>query len=140
VEPRPLQSGDADAPAAPVTIIKKPLFRPELFSGQPRPFRHRLKLCPGNCWMAYPGADAAVRAGDDIFSAYPFGEIHLAVGDRLRVFNKVAVVAGNAGDQNFSLGEFSFLPDAPLVFMAGIRRLDGIGAGVNLQDDIDNVA
>ena len=58
------------------TTATKALSPPELFSRQPRPFRHRLKLCPCNFWMAYPGADAAVRAGDDIFPTDPFGKIY----------------------------------------------------------------
>jgi hypothetical protein len=48
--------------------------------------------------MAHSRADTAVRARDDVFLSHHLGEIYKTIGDRLRMFDKIAVMPGNAGD------------------------------------------
>jgi hypothetical protein len=45
----------------------------------------------------------------------------------------------NPRDEPFPFRELDLLPHAPFMFMAGIRRFDRIGLGLDLQDEVDDI-
>src|SRR5262245_66371677 len=89
--------------------------------------------------MVHSRANAAVRAGNDILFSHQLGEIHKAIRNRLRMFNEVAIVSGNSGNQYLAVRKFGLLPNPPLMLMARIGRLDGGSAGADRQNEIDDI-
>ncbi len=89
--------------------------------------------------MADPRADAAIGTGDDIFLADDLGVTHQAIGDRPWMFDEIAVVADDAGHEHLAIRQLHLFPDAPLMIVAGIGRLDGIGARFNFENQIGDV-
>src|ERR1700728_1117731 len=63
----------------------------------------------------------------------------LTLGNKLGMFDQDGRMRDNAGDQNLAVRQLDVLPDLPFVLMARIGRLEGIGAGADLQNDIDDV-
>jgi len=61
-------------------------------------------------------AQAAVGAGDDVFSADDFSERDDAIGYEFRVLDEVGRVADGAGDKDFSGGRFDVPPDFEFKF------------------------
>jgi hypothetical protein len=90
--------------------------------------------------MVHSRADAAVRAGNDIFFSHQPGKIHEAIRNRLRMFYEVAIVSRNSGNQYLAVRKFDLLPDAPLMLVARIGRLDGISARADRQNEIDDIS
>ena len=68
------------------------------------------------------------------------GEAHDAVGDELGVLDDVGGVADDAGQDQLAVGQLGVLPDAPFVLVADVAGLEGVGAGVDLEHDVDDVA
>jgi len=48
-------------------------------------------------------------------------------------------VGDDAGDEDLALGQLDVLPHAPLVRVAGRRRLHGIGLGLDHQQEVHDV-
>ena len=71
--------------------------------------------------------EAAIRACDDVLSTYYTGEPHDPVRNYLRMLHRDHVVSNHAGNKYFSGRQFDALPDAPLVLVAWIRGLEGMG-------------
>src|SRR3989338_135823 len=99
---------------------KTSLPPPELLGGEARAFSHRLELGPSDLGMADPRAQAAVRTRHDIFATHQLGVLYQALCDRLRVFNEVAIVAGNSRNEHLPLRQLDLFPHPPLMLMAGI--------------------
>ena len=83
--------------------------------------------------------EAAVRAGDDVLAPDQCSEPHDPVGDQARVLDRGDVVSDDAGDQDLPVPELRRLPDAPLVLVARVGRLDRVRAGLHLQDQVDQL-
>jgi len=83
---------------------------------------------------------AAVGAGDDVFLADDFSERDEAVGDQFRVLDEIGGVADDAGDQDFSGGQFHVAPDFVFMFVADVAGFDQVGLGVDSEHDVDDFA
>ncbi len=64
---------------------------------------------------------------------------HDALGHQLRMLDQHGRMADHARDQHLVLRQLGIPPDLPLVLVARVRRLERIGAGVDLQDDVEQV-
>ena len=71
-------------------------------------------------------AQAAVGAGDNVFLADEFGKRDEAIGYQFRVLDEVGGVADEAGDENFSGGEFHVAPDFEFMF----AYASGVGSSI----------
>src|SRR4051794_22199039 len=76
------------------------LLAPELLRRDAGAFCHRAELGPGDLAMRHPGADAAVRAGDDVLAADEVCVAHETLGDELRVLDHIRDVADHARDED----------------------------------------
>ena len=117
---------------------------PQLFGCQPRALCQRGEFEPGHAWMGIVepqgrGGKTAVGSRDDVIAPDDLGKPHDPFGDQFRVFHQVGGVADHAGDEDLSGGELDPLEDMVFVFMARVRRLERISAGVDLQHDINDV-
>jgi hypothetical protein len=83
--------------------------------------------------------EAAVGAGDHVLAPQQVGKPRDAFGDQLRMLDDVGGVADDPGNEHFAVRQLGVLPHLPLVLVARIRRLDHVGAGAHLEDEIDNV-
>ena len=84
-------------------------------------------------------AKSAIGAGDDIFPADNLGVANDPVGNDLRMLHDIRCVADHAGDQKLAGRQRDFFPHPPLVFVPGVAGLDGIGASIDAQHEIDDV-
>src|SRR5262245_17151083 len=70
-------------------------LRPKFARGEARAFGEARELCPYDagvdCGLAHPGAVAAIAPGDDVLAADQPGIAADALGDQLRVLNKVGL-------------------------------------------------
>src|SRR3990172_12378555 len=105
---------------------KTSLPPPELLGGEARAFSHRLELGPSDLGMADSRAQAAVRTRHDIFATHQLGVLYQALCDRLRVFNEVAIVAGNSRNEHLPLQQLDLFPHPPLMLMAGVLNLNKV--------------
>src|SRR4051794_16581864 len=55
------------------------------------------------------------------------------------MLNHVGRVADDTGNEYLAVRQLDALPDLPFMLVTGIRRLDHIGAGPHLEDEIDDV-
>ena len=81
--------------------------------------------------MADARSDSAVGARNDIFAADDFRKSHEAIGDCLGMLDEVAVMSHDPWDKDFPVGSLNFSHTPPLMFVARIRCLNGIGSGAN---------
>ena len=86
-----------------------------------------------------PAAEAAIRAGNDIFAADDCGVAQDALGDKLRVLDKVGGMANNARHQHLARRQLRLLPPAPLMLVPYVAGLKRVGLRLHLEDQIDNV-
>jgi len=112
---------------------------PELLGRHSCAFSHRLEFRPTYLGMTDSRSDAAVGPGHDILTAHDLGVAHQAISDGLRMFDEVAVMSHDSRNQYLSVRQLDVFPDAPFMFMAGIRRFDGIGASADFENDIHDV-
>ena len=68
------------------------------------------------------------------------GEPHDAFGDEFGMLDDVCAVADDAGGQDLAFRQLDVLPDAPFVFVAGIGGFDEVGAGADLENEIDDLS
>ena len=85
------------------------------------------------------GGKAAVGSGDDVFASDQFRKPQDPFGDQFRVLHQVGGVADHARYEDLPLGELDLLEDMIFVLVPRIRRFERIGAGVDLQNDVDDV-
>src|SRR4029079_11915156 len=82
---------------------------PKLPRGDAGTFHHGGELCPDhiriNSRLPDPGAVAAVATGDDVLAADQIGISGDALGNQLRMFDKIRLRLDDAWDQHLSLGE-----------------------------------
>ena len=86
-----------------------------------------------------PAAEAAIRAGNDVFAADDRRVPQNAVGDELRVFDKVGSVADDARHQHLARRQLRLLPHAPLMLVPHVAGLEGIGLRLHLEYQVDDV-
>ena len=55
------------------------------------------------------------------------------------MFNEIPGMADNTRDQNLAVGQLHVLPNIPLVVVAGVGSLDGVGLRANLQYQVDDI-
>src|SRR5205823_8741999 len=97
------------------------------------------QLGPGDLRMD-AAAQAAVGAGDDVFSADEFSERDDAIGYQFRVLDEVGGVADNTRNQDLPGGEFHIAPDFEFMFVADVAGFDQVRLGVDTEHDVDDVA
>ena len=68
-----------------------------------------------------------------------FAKLTIRVGDQPRMLDRRGVVRDDARDQDLARRQLHLLPHAPFVLVAHIGGLDRIGAGLHLQDQVDDV-
>src|SRR5262249_1678800 len=117
---------------------------PELGTRQSCPLSHGLELGPDDGGVDFRlcgglRGEAAVASGDDVLPSYEGSIFHQAISHRLRMFLKVGGMRDDSGNQHLPLGQLDALPDAPLMVMARIGRLEGVGASVDLQEQVNHV-
>ena len=84
-------------------------------------------------------AEAAIGADDDVLAAADRGVAQDAVGDQLRVLDKVGGVADDTRHQHLARRQFCILPHPPFVLVPHIGGLEGIGLRLHLEDQVDDV-
>ena len=84
--------------------------------------------------------EAAIGAGDHILAPHQFGETHDAFGDQFGMFDNIAGVRNDAGDENFVFWHLYVLEQMIFVLVARIGRLETIRAGIDLQHVVDDFA
>ena len=112
--------------------------RPKLLCGQPGSFRHRSHLGPGDI-RVYPPAVPTVGAGDHVFPTHDSGVSQDAIRHQLRRFNSGSFVGDDAGNEYLAIRELVFFPKFPIQLVACVRRFQGVRAGVDLQDQVDDM-
>ena len=85
------------------------------------------------------GGESAIGAGDDVLAADDPGVAHDPLGDELRVLDQVRGVADDSRNEDRAVERPDVLEDVVLVIVPRIRRFEGIRAGVDLQEDVDDV-
>ena len=103
-----------------------------------RPFDKRAQLGPGKIGVD-AAAEAAIRAGNNVLTADDRRVPQDAVGDELRVLDKVGSVAHDPRHQHLARRQLRLLPHAPLMLVPNIAGLEGIGLRLHLEDQIDDV-
>src|SRR5262249_41983349 len=103
------------------------------------PLGERLQLGPRDLWV-YAPAEPAVGPRDDVLAADQARKALDAVGDELGVLDHVGRVTGDARDQDLPGRQLDVLPHAPLVLVANVAGLEGIGLAVHGQHDVHDVA
>ena len=117
---------------------------PQLARRQSGALRQGGELEPGHTGMGVVepqggGGKAAVGSGDDVLTADEFGEAHDPFGDQFRVLHQIGRMADHARYEDFPGGQLDVLEDMVFVLVARVRRFEGIGAGVDLQHDVDDI-
>ena len=99
-----------------------------------RPARGRPSLAQAICgWMRPPRPQSV--AATTFSRPTTLGEAHDAVGDQLGMLDHVGGVTDHARDEHLALRQLDVLPDAPLVLVAHVGRLEGVRAGVDLEHE-----
>jgi len=80
-----------------------------------------------------PTTEAAIGTSDDVFAAGDCGIAQDAVGNQLRVLDKVGGVTDAAGHQHLARRQLDVLPDAPLMFVPHVGGFEGIGLRFHLE-------
>jgi hypothetical protein len=86
-----------------------------------------------------PAAKSAIRASNDVFATYDRGIAKDAVGDELRVFDKVGGVAHDTRHQHLARWQLRLLPHTPLMLVPHVAGLEGIGLRPDIEDQVDDV-
>src|SRR5262249_39743138 len=102
--------------------------------GELRPRNIRMHLIAGA-----RGAEAAVGPGDDALAPDHVGETFDALRHQLRMLDQMHAVRDHAWDQELVVGQCDLAPERPFVFVAWVRRLDDTSAGVDLQQQVDEM-
>jgi hypothetical protein len=85
-----------------------------------------------------PAAEAAIRGGNDVFAADDRRVAQDAVGDELRMLDKVGGMADDTWHQHVARRQLRLLPHAPLMLVPHVARLEGIGLRLHLEDQVDD--
>jgi len=86
-----------------------------------------------------PAAEAAIRAGNNVLAAGNRGVSQNAVGNELRVFDKVGSMADDTRHQHLAGRQIRLLPHSPLMLVSHVASLEGVGLRLHLEDQIDDV-
>ena len=79
---------------------------------------------------------AAIRAGNDVLAADDRGVAQNAVGNELRVFDKVGGMADDTWHKHLARGQLRLLPHPPLMLVPHIGGLEGIGLCLYPEDQM----
>jgi hypothetical protein len=82
------------------------------------------------------GGKSAIGAGDDVLSADDPGVAHDPLGNQFRVLHQIRGVADDSGNEDRAGGRADLLEDVVRVLVPRIGRLEGVRAGVDLEDDV----
>jgi len=83
--------------------------------------------------------ETAIGARHHVLASQHIGEAQDAFGYELGMLDHIGDVADHAGDQHLALRQLRASPHLPFMLVARVRGFDHIGAGANLQDEIDDV-
>ena len=84
--------------------------------------------------MAHARPQPAVGSRDDVLAPDDARVLDQALGHQLRVLDEVAGVAHDARNEDLALWQLHVFPHAPLVVVARIGGLDGVGLGPDRQE------
>ena len=112
---------------------------PELARGQGGALGQRFELGPRDLRMD-AAAEAAVGGGDDPLPADRAREARDALRHQLRMLDDVGGVAHDARQDDLVLGQHDVVPHLPLVLVADIGGLERVGAALDGQHHVDDVA
>ena len=84
-------------------------------------------------------AQAAVGAGDDVFTADDFGKRDDAIGHQFWVLDEIGGVADNTRNQDLPGGEFHVAPDFEFMFVTDVAGFDQVRLSVDMEHDVDDV-
>ncbi len=82
---------------------------------------------------------AAIGGCNYVVGADDVGESYDPLGHKVRVLDHVGGMADDAGNDHFAVRQFHVVPHGPLVFVAGIRRFEGVATSVDRQHYLDDV-
>jgi len=111
---------------------------PERSRGQLRALRQHLQLCPGDIRM-HAAAQAAICAGDDVFSAHQTRKTRDSFGDQVRMLHHIGRVADDARNKNLAVGQLDVLPNTPLVLVPRVRGFDRVCPGMHGKQEVHDV-
>src|ERR1700704_141166 len=121
-----------------------PNSSPQLLARELRPRHQRFEFGPHdrgvNPAIERPLRKAAIGARNYVFTADGLGKTYDTLCNKLRMFHHIGGMADDAWNERLAGGQFHILPDLPFVLVSRIGALDHIGADVDAQDEIDNVA
>src|SRR3954468_2894279 len=89
--------------------------------------------------MARP-AEPAISRGDDPLAPDKIGETLDAVGNEFGMLDDICSVTDHTRQDQLVVREFDVAPYPPFVLMPDIAGLERIGAGINGQHNLDNLA
>src|SRR5215469_2998452 len=99
-------------------------MRPEDLARTTGTFDHGFKFRPADRVVSDFRAEAAICAGDNIFTANNLGVADEPLGDEIGMLDKIGAMPHNAGYQGGALWQLHRLEDPPFMLMARIRALD----------------
>src|SRR2546425_8762461 len=117
---------------------------PELPGGESGALGHGGELQPRHARMGVVeprrgGGKSTIGAGDHVLAPDDSRVPDDPLGDQRGVLDQVGRVADDAGNEDFAVGRPELLEDVVLVLVPRVGRLEGIGARVDLVDDVDDV-
>src|SRR5215469_12582794 len=112
---------------------------PELPGGAPGALDEGLELRPRDLRMDAAAETAIGRRNDPLPPDQP-RKAHDPIGDELGVFDDIRRMADDARHDQFAVGQFDVPPHLPFMRMAHIAGLERVGAGLDRQHYIDDVA
>src|SRR5262245_23724045 len=83
--------------------------------------------------------EAAIGAGDDVFSSDDLGIANKSLGNEFRVLDDVAGVRDDARDQTLAGRQPNRLPYMVLVFVSRVRTFEGVESSLDLQHVANDV-
>jgi hypothetical protein len=86
------------------------------------------------------GREPAIGARYDVFAADDFSEAHQPFGDQFRMFDDIAGMEDHARHDRLAVRQLVFLEYVIIVLVAGVRSLEGIDAGIDAIDVVDDLA
>src|SRR5215813_1599220 len=115
------------------------LAAPESLRCQAGAFHQSLKLQLGDGRVQPTRAEAAVRPGDHIFAPDDRRVVADTLRDKLRVLDRIGVVADDARDEDLALWQLDVLPETPFVRVTRVRCLYRVGLDLHVQHQVDDI-
>src|SRR5262245_58666369 len=115
-----------------------------LLAREPGPLCQSLEFFPDDLGMDLGPVtglrgEAAIGAGDDVFSSDDLGIANKSLGNEFRMLDDVAGVRDDARDQTLAGRQPNRLPYMVLVFVSRVRTFEGVESSLDLQHVANDV-